>query len=78
MVEAAAQHRPSATMRQKVSLDPKSTDVQIFQNLDLRDVWADADLVSVYKYLRQGVSVPDTWHEAMAQLDAELTAKGLM
>ena len=65
-------------MRQKVSLDPKSTDVQIFQNLDLNDVWADADLVSVYKYLRGGVSVPDTWHEAMAQLDAELSAKGLM
>ena len=28
--------------------------------------------------LHQGVSVPDTWHDAMAELDANLLANGIM
>lgn len=65
-------------MRQKVPVDPKATDVQLFAQLELGDVWEDADIVSVYKYLRQGVTVPDTWQLNLAKLDHELSLRGLL
>ena len=78
LVEAAAQHRPSPTLRQKVRVDPKKTDVEISRSLPLGDTWSDASLVSVYRYLRSGVVPPDTWLDAMAQFDSELAAQGLL
>lgn len=78
LAEIAAQHRPVATMRQKVSVDPRATDLEVFVQLELGDHWPDADLISVYKYLRQGTTVPDTWQSAMSQFDKELSSKGLL
>lgn len=78
LIDAASRHRPCPTIRQKVPIDPKATDVQLFSQLDLGDVWEDADLVSVYKYLRQGVTVPDTWQLPLAKLDNELSLRGLL
>ena len=78
LVEAAGRHTPAPTMRQKVKVDPRATDVETFNQLELGDVWADANLVSVYKYLRQGVTIPDTWHQVFVQLDGELLARGLI
>jgi len=67
-------HRPRPTLRQKIRIDPRKTDAQLFGELPVGDVWEDAKLVDVYKYLRSGCydKIPDSWHDVMAEFDREL------
>lgn len=78
LVYATAYHKPILTLRQKRSVDPRSTDVRVFSELALGDTWPDANLIPVYKYLRHSVSVPDTWCQTIADLDSELSSLGLL
>ena len=66
--------KPQPVMRQKVDLDPRQTDLEIFQGLDLGDVWSDARLVETYWYLRNSkkASIPDSWEETFQCFDAAL------
>lgn len=79
LLEALAWHRPQATLRQKVRVDSKKTDQEIFVSLDLGDIWPDADLFQVYAYLRRGSKqvVPNSWETTMMNLDGELGNLGL-
>ena len=65
-------------MRQKISLDPRSTDVELFSQQPLGDVWGDAELISIYQYLRRGARIPDSWDAAIAKFDNELSSHGLL
>lgn len=78
LIDAVSYHRVRPTLRQKVPLDPRATDVELFTQLELGDVWDDADLISVYRYLRRSAPVPNTWEDAMYKFDAELAARGLL
>ncbi len=70
-------HRPRPTMRHKVKVNPRTTDLELFQSLPLHDLWDDAKLVQVYQYLRNGSSmIPDTWESAIRTFDAELVSLG--
>ena len=65
---------PQPRLRQKRSVDTKMTDKELFQNMPLGDLWSDAQLVSIYKYLRQSkkTTIPDTWVDVFENLDAQL------
>ena len=62
------------TLRQKKEIDPRMTDVQIFESLPLGDLWHDAQLVECYRYLRgnKKIEVPPTWERVFQALDEEL------
>lgn len=78
LIAAWGRHHPHPTMRQKVRVDPASTDRQLFHELPTADVWDDAGLVPVYWYLREGYKecVPDAWCAAFKSLDEDLTLMG--
>ena len=77
LIAAMKWHRPLPTMRHKVKLDPKETDLEIFSRMPLQDVWPDAQLFQVYQYLRNGIpKIPTGWEETISQLDAELASMG--
>ena len=67
---------PQPTLRQKRAVPADSTDVETFRSMSVGDVWLDADLPKVYRYLRQNQSlvIPDTWHEAIKEFDIALDA----
>lgn len=69
-------HQPRPTLRQKLRVDPKATDLQLFNALTLGDTWCDAHLIPVYAYLRKGVVVPSSWESTMNKFDADLLAAG--
>ena len=64
------------TLRQKPIVDGRLTDQQMFQRLELGDVWRDAQLVDVFFYLLQSntLVIPDTWHKTMMDFKLELEA----
>ena len=61
-------------LRHKNFVDPAKTDREIFSNLELGDVWADAHLAKVYFYARQNkhLAIPDSWVATIEQFDKEL------
>lgn len=50
------------------------SDRELFARVPLGDLWPDADLVSVYKYLRDSkkTAVPSSWQTVFDELDVEL------
>lgn len=66
--------RPQPHLRQKKEINLSLSDKELFCRLPLGDLWQDADLVSVYKYLRNSekTAVPSSWQEVFDELDSEL------
>lgn len=65
-------------MRQKKHVCPRKTDLEIFSELHVQDLWEDACLEEAYIYIRRGTKehVPSSWETAMASLDSELASMG--
>ena len=61
-------------MRQKIKLDPKMTDLQLFNSLELGDPWVDARLPSLLLYLLKNpkLTIPDGWQKTMNQMKADM------
>ena len=61
-------------LRQKQHVDVNLSDRELFQRLALGDVWMDAGLIDVYKYLRASrkTVIPDTWASAFQDLDTQI------
>ena len=61
-------------MRQKIHVDSKSSDHQLFRALALDDTWPDAELVQLWSYLygNKQLLIPATWQSTMAELNAQL------
>lgn len=68
--------RAQPSLRQKIHVDPRKTDVQIFNSLALGDTWDDACLLEAYRYLRSHAMlvIPPTWEDAFKCFDGELSA----
>lgn len=66
--------RPQPRLRQKRPVDLERTDWELFSRLSLGDVWPDAGLIGVYKYMRHSTKckIPSSWQCAFDDLDAEL------
>ena len=66
--------RPQPHLRQKREINLDLSDKELFCRLPLGDLWQDADLVAVYKYLRNSeqTAVPSSWQEVFDELDLEL------
>ena len=67
---------PQPTLRQKKEVPERSSDLDLFNSMRVDDVWADAQLLDVYRYLRsnKNLKMPDSWHDAMLGFDQELAA----
>ena len=63
-------------LRNKNSVEPSKTDVELFQSYPLNDLWEDASLVSVYAYMRQNrhLVIPPSWQETIDAFDLQLFA----
>lgn len=66
--------RPQPRLRQKREVNLELSDRELFARVPLGDLWQDADLVSVYKYLRDSkkTAVPNSWQTVFDELDVEL------
>lgn len=66
--------RAQPTLRQKQPINLALTDLELFEQLPLSDVWDDARLVEVYQYLRQSdkLMIPHMWEPVMDKLDSEI------
>ncbi|CAE7578512.1 unnamed protein product [Symbiodinium sp. CCMP2456] len=64
-------------LRNKNTTDPNLSDVELFNALPMKDMWEDAELPSVYFYLRRNkyCMVPPSWEDAIHSFDKELDAK---
>ncbi|OLQ15069.1 hypothetical protein AK812_SmicGene683 [Symbiodinium microadriaticum] len=64
-------------LRHKNFVDPAKSDREIFSDMELGDVWADANLAKVYFYARQNrwLVIPDSWVETIEKFDRELDAR---
>ena len=66
--------RPEPHLRQKKEVNLNLSDKEIFQSMPLGDVWQDANLIEVYRYLRKFKKhvVPQSWESVFDDFDAEL------
>lgn len=66
--------RPEPRLRQKKEVNLNLSDKEIFQSMPLGDVWQDANLIEVYRYLRKFKKnvVPQSWESVFDDLNAEL------
>ena len=64
-------------LRHKNFVDPAKSDREIFSDMELGDVWADANLAKVYFYARRNkwLVIPDSWVETIEKFDRELDAR---
>ena len=71
---ALSKWMPQPRLRQKMGIDLSLSDKELFQALPLGDVWEDAKLIEVYRYMRlyKKASIPQSWLPALEELDAEL------
>ena len=71
--------RPQPTLRQKAHVDLARTDRELFEDLQIGDVSADAELHKVFWYLRtcKHTVIPSSWEPAFLKLDDELLQRGL-
>lgn len=61
-------------LRQKKPVDTSLSDRELFCSMALGDLWPDAKLVEVYRYIRQSrkTHVPPSWVTVFEELDVEL------
>ena len=61
-------------MRTKYDANVKLSDRELFEALPLKDIWADADLTSVFEYLynHKKTDIPDSWVHTMSNFRREL------
>lgn len=76
LADLLAEQKPSPQLRGKATLDPLATDRELFDSTPLGDLWWDASLPFVWKYLyaNSHVRIPTSWEASMKQLDAEIRA----
>lgn len=62
-------------MRQKVPLNHTKTDLQLFQELPLGDLWPEAELVQVFCYLYRNshLDIPPSWQSVLADFHREIS-----
>ncbi|CAE7353547.1 unnamed protein product [Symbiodinium sp. CCMP2456] len=67
---------PGRTLRQKVLINTKLTDRELFERLPLGDVWSDAGLADVFMYMLQShsLNIPDSWLDTMMDFKSQLQA----
>ena len=63
-------------LRRKNYVDPDCSDRELFESLDMGDVWIDANLAKTYFYLRENthLEIPESWKMTIANFDMELFA----
>lgn len=62
-------------LRKIFAVDPKLTDKENFQKYPTGDLWSDAKLLDVVKYVYnyEGLRVPDSWTETMQSFMEEVS-----
>ena len=62
-------------MRYKKSFDTRLNDKDLFLGMEVGDIWVDAGMHMVWKYIYKSskISIPDSWQFAMKQFDDEIS-----
>ena len=62
-------------LRNIFAVDPKLTDRESFQKYPTGDLWSDAKLLDVVKYVYnyEGLRIPDSWAETMQSFMEEVS-----
>ena len=65
---------PRVDLRQKRTLDPRSTDLELFMGLEDDDPWVDAQIPSLFLYLYNNpkVQIPHGWEASMDSMKTEM------
>lgn len=71
-----ARYNPRVDMRQKVPLDAQQSDLEIFNSLEVGDVWCEAGLPSIFIYMMESErckgKIPPGWVETLMELKEEM------
>ena len=61
-------------LRQKETVDPMLTDLQIFMGMPDGDCWVDAELPTLFLYLygNEKLVIPDEWKPAMQKMKLDM------
>ena len=64
-------------LRNKNEVEPGLSDRELFERMQLSDVWSDANLADVYFYARSNphLEIPDSWTSTIAKFDRELDSR---
>ena len=66
--------QPKLDFRQKRDLDPRKTDLEIFEDLQDADPWVDARIPSlfIYLYSNKNLAIPSEWKPTMDAMRSEM------
>lgn len=66
-------------LRQKIPVNPKTSDRRLFSELPLGDPWMDSGLPMIWAYIYKNkhLKVPDSWDQCIQEFNQELSAKVL-
>ena len=69
-----ASWRVQPRLRQKVPVNVKLTDKELFGRLPIGDLWEDAGLKDAYLYMRSSkkCTIPDSWQGVFKDFDTQL------
>lgn len=58
---------PRKSMREKPALSTTATDRELFEQMEIGDVWAEAELIQVWSYLYRNrhLTIPESWQSTM-------------
>ena len=67
--------KPHLDLRQKVTISPFLTDLQVFRGMSNDDCWVDAQLPNLFLYLyaNPNLRIPDEWYPAMQMTYVEMS-----
>ena len=74
-----AEQWPRPDLRNKNEVRPGLSDRELFETMDLGDIWEDARLSRTYFYARNNrhLEIPDSWKSTIENFDRELSARAL-
>ena len=61
-------------LRQKVHIDPRSSDRLIFSQMDLGDIWLESGIHKAWDYIysNRHLEIPNSWLECIRDFDTQL------
>ena len=65
---------PRKSMREKPVVSTTATDRELFEQMEVGDVWAEAELIQVWSYLyrNRNLTIPESWQSTMKSFNSTL------
>ena len=68
------QDEPRKCLRQKPIVSSTATDRELFDGMDVGDVWSDGEIIQVWAYLysNKRLRIPETWQLSLSNFNKTL------